>query len=160
MLPMSEGAEPVPQSDEARTTVPPADEFSPPADEGARARRVRGRKAKRVPQPTLLEEPEPEAEPSEPTPTPPEPATPEEPEPVPPPWTGQPEPAQSEPAEPEPTKPESTKPESTKPESTKPGTTKPEQTKDDTDAGWGETHDESAYDRYLREQRPPHWGHD
>jgi DNA polymerase III delta prime subunit len=157
MLPMSEGVEPVPQSDEARTTVPPADEFSPPADEGARARRVRGRKAKRVPQPTLLEEPEPEAEPSEPTPTPPEPATPEEPEPepVPPPWTGQPEPAQSEPAEPEPTKPESTKP-----ESTKPGTAKPEQTKDDTDAGWGETHDESAYDRYLREQRPPHWGHD
>ena len=35
-----------------------------------------------------------------------------------------------------------------------------EQTKDDTDAGWGEYRDESAYDRYLREQRPPHWGTD
>jgi hypothetical protein len=36
----------------------------------------------------------------------------------------------------------------------------PEQTKDDTDEGWGEYRDESAYDRYLREQRPPHWGTD
>jgi hypothetical protein len=35
-----------------------------------------------------------------------------------------------------------------------------EQTKDDTDEGWGEYGDESAYDRYLREQRPPHWGTD
>ncbi|WP_235545495.1 AAA domain-containing protein [Phycicoccus sp. Soil802] len=35
-----------------------------------------------------------------------------------------------------------------------------EQTKDDTDTGWGERPDESAYDRYLREQRPPHWGSD
>jgi hypothetical protein len=36
----------------------------------------------------------------------------------------------------------------------------PEQTKDDTDLGWGEQHDESAHDRWLREQRPPHWGSD
>ena len=36
----------------------------------------------------------------------------------------------------------------------------PEQTKDDTDAGWGEAPTESAYDRWLREQRPPHWGSD
>jgi hypothetical protein len=36
----------------------------------------------------------------------------------------------------------------------------PEQTRDDTDAGWGEYPNESAYDRWLREQRPPHWGHD
>ncbi len=36
----------------------------------------------------------------------------------------------------------------------------PEQTKDDTDAGWGEVGDESAHDRWLREQRPPHWGRD
>jgi hypothetical protein len=34
------------------------------------------------------------------------------------------------------------------------------QTKDDTDAGWGESQDESAHDRWLREQRPPHWGSD
>jgi hypothetical protein len=34
---------------------------------------------------------------------------------------------------------------------------RPEQTKDDTDAGWGERHDESSHDRWLREQRPPHW---
>ncbi len=33
----------------------------------------------------------------------------------------------------------------------------PEQTRDDTDAGWGEPVDESAHDRWLREQRPPHW---
>lgn len=36
----------------------------------------------------------------------------------------------------------------------------PEQTKDDTDFGWGERPDESAHDRWLREQRPPHWGRD
>ena len=39
-------------------------------------------------------------------------------------------------------------------------TSKPEQTKDDTDVGWGEQHEELAYDRWLREQRPPHWGSD
>nr|WP_238338341.1 AAA domain-containing protein [Pedococcus badiiscoriae] len=38
--------------------------------------------------------------------------------------------------------------------------TKPEQTKDDTDVGWGEQPEELAYDRWLREQRPPHWGSD
>jgi len=32
-----------------------------------------------------------------------------------------------------------------------------EQTVDDTDAGWAERVDESAHDRWLREQRPPHW---
>jgi hypothetical protein len=37
---------------------------------------------------------------------------------------------------------------------------KPEQTKDDTDQGWGEYRDESAHDRWLHEQRPPHWGTD
>lgn len=36
----------------------------------------------------------------------------------------------------------------------------PDQTRDDTDAGWGERPDESARDRWLRDQRPPHWGHD
>ncbi|WP_270889282.1 AAA domain-containing protein [Pedococcus sp. 5OH_020] len=36
----------------------------------------------------------------------------------------------------------------------------PEQTKDDTDVGWGEHRDESAHDRWLHEQRPPHWGSD
>ena len=36
----------------------------------------------------------------------------------------------------------------------------PDQTRDDTDAGWGEHRDELAYDRWLREQRPPHWGSD
>ncbi|MFC8504660.1 AAA domain-containing protein [Pedococcus sp. NPDC057267] len=36
----------------------------------------------------------------------------------------------------------------------------PEQTKDDTDAGWGEYTDRSAHDRWLEEQRPPHWGSD
>jgi hypothetical protein len=35
-----------------------------------------------------------------------------------------------------------------------------EQTRDDTDEGWGERRDESSYERYLREQRPPHWGSD
>ncbi len=33
----------------------------------------------------------------------------------------------------------------------------PEQTRDDTDVGWGELPDESAHDRWLQEQRPPHW---
>ena len=46
------------------------------------------------------------------------------------------------------------------PKSVAPEVKKPEQTQDDTDAGWGEKHDESAYDRYLSEQRPPHWGSD
>jgi hypothetical protein len=36
----------------------------------------------------------------------------------------------------------------------------PEQTKDDTDAGWGELFDSSEHDRWLQEQRPPHWGAD
>jgi len=36
----------------------------------------------------------------------------------------------------------------------------PEQTKDDTDAGWGELFDSSEHDRWLQEQRPPHWGRD
>ena len=36
----------------------------------------------------------------------------------------------------------------------------PEQTKDDTDAGWGEYSDRAAHDRWLEEQRPPHWGSD
>lgn len=34
---------------------------------------------------------------------------------------------------------------------------RPEQTRDDTDSGWGERPDESEHDRWLREQRPPHW---
>ena len=33
----------------------------------------------------------------------------------------------------------------------------PDQTRDDTDAFWGEPGDESAHDRWLQEQRPPHW---
>ncbi|HET8600053.1 MAG TPA: AAA domain-containing protein [Segeticoccus sp.] len=33
-----------------------------------------------------------------------------------------------------------------------------DQTRDDTDEGWGERADESAHDRWLQEQRPPHWG--
>ncbi|HET7276921.1 MAG TPA: AAA domain-containing protein [Dermatophilaceae bacterium] len=33
----------------------------------------------------------------------------------------------------------------------------PEQTCDDTDAFWGELGDESARERWLKEQRPPHW---
>ncbi len=33
----------------------------------------------------------------------------------------------------------------------------PDQTRDDTDAGWGEREDRDARDRWLREQRPPHW---
>lgn len=31
------------------------------------------------------------------------------------------------------------------------------QTSDDTDRGWGERRDESEHDRWLQEQRPPHW---
>lgn len=34
---------------------------------------------------------------------------------------------------------------------------RPEQTTDDTDAGWGERPDEDSHERWLREQRPPHW---
>ena len=33
----------------------------------------------------------------------------------------------------------------------------PDQTRDDTDAGWGEHDEGSARDRWLQEQRPPHW---
>ena len=33
----------------------------------------------------------------------------------------------------------------------------PEQTRDDTDAAWGEIPDGAAHERWLREQRPPHW---
>lgn len=33
----------------------------------------------------------------------------------------------------------------------------PEQTRDDTDIGWGERGDESEHERWLLEQRPPHW---
>ncbi|WP_168581190.1 hypothetical protein [Gephyromycinifex aptenodytis] len=33
----------------------------------------------------------------------------------------------------------------------------PEQTRDDTDAGWGEWREESEHERWLQEQRPPHW---
>ena len=36
----------------------------------------------------------------------------------------------------------------------------PEQTLDDTDRGWGEHADQSEHDRWLQEQRPPHWGGD
>ncbi|MGZ4600916.1 MAG: hypothetical protein ACXVGS_13710, partial [Oryzihumus sp.] len=32
-----------------------------------------------------------------------------------------------------------------------------DQTLDDTDTGWGERRDEDAHDRWLQEQRPPHW---
>lgn len=34
----------------------------------------------------------------------------------------------------------------------------PDQTADDTDAGWGERPDDGAHERWLTEQRPPHWG--
>ena len=34
---------------------------------------------------------------------------------------------------------------------------RPDQTSDDTDRGWGERADEDEHDRWLREQRPPHW---
>ncbi|MEO6413169.1 MAG: AAA domain-containing protein [Pedococcus sp.] len=154
MLPMGDESDEV-QSDDGPTetqTPASADEFTPAADEGARERRARGRKAKRVLQPMLLDE-EPEPTTSEPSTTPDQPAAPE-------PSTQPPEDAMTEEASTEATKPETSKPEPTQPEPAKPEPAKPEQTKDDTDAGWGETHDESAYDRYLREQRPPHWGHD
>jgi hypothetical protein len=36
----------------------------------------------------------------------------------------------------------------------------PEQTADDTDAGWGERPEGADRDRWLMEQRPPHWGRD
>jgi hypothetical protein len=36
----------------------------------------------------------------------------------------------------------------------------PEVTRDDTDAGWGEVPTDRARDRWLAEQRPPHWGKD
>jgi hypothetical protein len=35
---------------------------------------------------------------------------------------------------------------------------RPDQTRDDTDVGWGETPEPpDAHDRWLLEQRPPHW---
>ena len=34
---------------------------------------------------------------------------------------------------------------------------RPEQSRDDTDEGWGERTEESAHDRWLEENRPPHW---
>ena len=38
------------------------------------------------------------------------------------------------------------------------GVRRAEQTRDDTDVGWGEVPEPSdAHDRWLREQRPPHW---
>ena len=37
------------------------------------------------------------------------------------------------------------------------GAGRPEQTRDDTDAGWGETGSIDAHDRWLEENRPPHW---
>jgi hypothetical protein len=85
---------------------PPADEFVPTSDEGARQRRARGRKAKRVIAPATSTQPD--------------------------------APTLDVPTQDVPT----------------------QQTKDDTDLGWGEGHDESAHDRWLREQRPPHWGSD
>lgn len=53
----------------------------------------------------------------------------------------------------------------TRPEQEQPPRTKPrvrrrrvDQTSDDTDRGWGEVPaDEDAHDRWLQEQRPPHW---
>jgi hypothetical protein len=35
---------------------------------------------------------------------------------------------------------------------------KAEQSRDDTDEGWGERGDGDASARWLRENRPPHWG--
>ena len=32
-----------------------------------------------------------------------------------------------------------------------------DQTRDDTDEGWGDWRDEEDRDRWLQEQRPPHW---
>jgi hypothetical protein len=46
------------------------------------------------------------------------------------------------------------------PEERSPEERSPEQTRDDTDAGWGEYTDTSAHDRWLQDQRPPHWGRD
>lgn len=137
MLPMGDESERTDGDDElaqsdAGTTQ---EEFSPTTDEGARQRRARGRRAKRGPGPTS-------ALPAEPELTEPEPTEPELTEPE---LT---EPAETEPAEPEKVGPQ------------KADRTKPEQTKDDTDVGWGEQHEELAYDRWLREQRPPHWGSD
>ena len=60
---------------------------------------------------------------------------------------------QTDPAEGEAVSDESTPAETARPQ-IKPGV---EQTRDDTDAGWGERSDESAHDRWLQEQRPPHW---
>jgi hypothetical protein len=91
----------VPAEEIPETEGPGADEFVPTTDQGARERRVRGRKAKRVIAPATSEQPD---APMLDVPT--------------------------------------------------------VQTKDDTDAGWGESQDESAHDRWLREQRPPHWGSD
>ena len=35
---------------------------------------------------------------------------------------------------------------------------RPDQTRDDTDVGWGEVPEPAdAHDRWLLEQRPPHW---
>jgi len=116
MLPMGEETEPAAADDAAIE-----DEFTPTSDEGARQRRVRGRRAKRAPGPAGAGPTEPEPGPTEPEPTEPEP----------------------KPAE-----------------ASTPPRTKQEQTKDDTDLGWGEQHEELAYDRWLREQRPPHWGSD
>lgn len=33
----------------------------------------------------------------------------------------------------------------------------PEQTRDDTDEGWGDWRDQEDRDRWILEQRPPHW---
>jgi hypothetical protein len=66
------------------------------------------------------------------------------------------------PAEAAETPPAEIPPADIQPADTKPraATTRPklEQTRDDTDAGWGERLDEDAQDRWLRDQRPPHWG--
>ena len=100
-------ADPAPTTPDPVSPAPPApeaetfDEFLPTSDEGARQRRVRGRKGKRVIAPATSDQPD--------------------------------APTLDLPAQ---------------------------QTKDDTDAGWGEGQDESAHDRWLREQRPPHWGSD
>lgn len=32
-----------------------------------------------------------------------------------------------------------------------------EQTRDDTDEGWGDWRDQEDRDRWIAEQRPPHW---
>jgi DNA polymerase III delta prime subunit len=102
--PTADPAPSAPGPDAAADPAPEAetfDEFLPIADEGARQRRARGRKAKRVIAPATSEQPD--------------------------------APTLDLPAQ---------------------------QTEDDTDRGWGERQDESAHDRWLREQRPPHWGTD